>query len=710
MPGHAAHQSLQAAVAQYQAGSPRAAEKLCRQVLSRDPNNVDALNLLGGCLYHTGNLNEAIKIYQRIVALKPNLPEAHNNLGGCLQRNGRVADAISAYKTAIRLKPDFNEAKSNLAAAYFEWGKTLLAGQQTAEALEAFQQAAALKPDFIEALGKVGQCLQSLENLDGAIATFQAIIRLKPDSPEAFNNLGVALQGKRQLGEAIACFRQAVRLKPDLAEAHSNLGAALHDVGRLDEAIAPCRQAIRLAPDSARAHNNLGNALKDMGQLDEAISGFRQAIRIEPGFAEAHSNLIFTLQYHPGYDSGMIHEELGRWNRQHAEPLKKFIQPHHNNRDPERCLRIGYVSADFFDHASAYFLLPLFRHHDPRQVEMFCYSHRTYSDKVTQEMKDHVQHWRSTMGLTDAKVAAQIRADQIDILVDLKVHTAENYLVIFAHKPAPVQATWLGYPGTTGMDAIDYRLTDPYLDPPGLDDAYYSERSIRLPDTFWCYDPLTNEPAVNAPPCLETGFVTLGCLNNFCKVSDAVLTLWAQVLNAISGSHLLLMAPEGSSRRRVLDRLGREGIDPERVEFVGKQSHLAYLQTYHRIDLALDTLPYNGHTTSLDSFWMGVPVVTLVGQRVVGRAGLSQLSNLGLAELAARTPQQYVQIAADLAKDMPRLAELRRTLRARMEASPLMDAPRFARNVEAAYRQMWRNWCEQGGVRPSANRPLQSGI
>jgi len=312
-------------------------------------------------------------------------------------------------------------------------------------------------------------------------------------------------------------------------------------------------------------------------------------------------------------------------------------------------------------------------------------------------MKDHVQHWRSTVELSDAKAAAQIRDDQIDILVDLKLHTGGNRLLTFAQKPAPVQATWLGYPGTTGMDTMDYRLTDSYLDPPGLGDANYSERSIRLPDTFWCYDPLNSEPAVNALPCLEKRFVTFGCLNNFCKENEPLQRLWAQVLKRIPGSRLMLLCPEGSHRQPLLDLLQREGISPDRIELIAFRPRPQYLELYHRIDVGLDTFPYNGHTTSLDSFWMGVPVVTLVGQTVVGRAGLSQLTNLDLPEFIARTPEQYVQIATDLANDLPRLAQLRRTLRDRMQASPLMDAPRFARNIEAAYRQMWRTWCEHGG-------------
>jgi predicted O-linked N-acetylglucosamine transferase (SPINDLY family) len=726
MPDHTVRQALQAAIAQYQAGSPRAAEKLCRQVLSREPNNVDALNVLGGCLYQTGKLNEAIEVYQRIAALNPSLPEAHNNLGGCLQRNGRMVDAIAAFKTAIRLKGDFPVAKSNLAGAYFEWGKALSAGGKTAEALEAFQQAVALKPDFIEALDMIGQCLQTLENFDGAVAAFQTIIRLKPDMFEAFNNLGIALQGKGQLDEAIASFRQAIGLKPDLAQAHNNLGAALREMGQLDEAIAAhrraiqlkpeyaaayfnlgnalkdigqfdeaiglYRQAIRLTPDYAAAHNNLGNALEDIGQLDEAIAIYRQAIRLKPDGAMAHSNLVFALHYHPGYDAGMICEEARRWNQQHAEPLKKLIEPHTNDRDPDRRLRIGYVSPDFRQHCQALFTIPLLSNHDREGFEIFCYADVGRPDAVTERIRGYSHVWRSILGMTDAEVARRIREDRIDILVDLTMHMAKNRMLLFARKPPPVQAAWLAYPGTTGLSAMDYRLTDPYLDPPGLNDQFYSETTIRLPDTFWCYDPLVKELAVNPLAAQTAGHVTFGCLNNFCKVNQRVVQLWAQVLKTVPRSQFMLLCPEGSHRQRVLDILQREGINPDRIELITYRRRPQYLELYHRIDVGMDTFPYNGHTTSLDSYWMGVPVITLVGKTVVGRAGLSQLTNLGLPELIAQTPEQYVQIATDLAGDLPRLAELRRTLRGRMQASPLMDAPRFARNVEAAYRQMWRNW------------------
>jgi len=336
-------------------------------------------------------------------------------------------------------------------------------------------------------------------------------------------------------------------------------------------------------------------------------------------------------------------------------------------------------------------MLPLLACHDRDAFEIFCYAQVARSDALTERFRASAHHWRSTIGLTDKQLAAQIREDGIDILVDLALHTARSRLLVFARKPAPVQVTFAGYPGSTGLSTIDYRLSDPYLDPPDIDESVYSEQTIRLPHSFWCYDPIDGDIPVNSLPAQAHGFLTFGCLNDFRKINDAVLRLWAGVLRAVPSSRLLLLAPEGSHRQHTLDVLSREDIVHERIEFVSHQPRWKYLELYHRVDLGLDTLPYNGHTTSLDSFWMGVPVVTLVGQTIVGRAGLSQLTNLQLPELIAQTPEQYVKIATSLADDLPRLSELRSTLRARMEQSPLMDAPRFARDIEAAYRTMWQH-------------------
>jgi protein O-GlcNAc transferase len=373
--------------------------------------------------------------------------------------------------------------------------------------------------------------------------------------------------------------------------------------------------------------------------------------------------------------------------------LQQFIQPHANERDPERRLRIGYVSPDFREHVVGRFLLPLLTSHDKRAVEVFAYAHVPRPDALTESLRACTDSWRSIVGLSDAQAADLIRQDRIDILVDLTMHMDRNRLLVFARKPAPIQATYLAYCASTGLETMDYRLSDPYLDPPGMDESVYSERTIRLPETYWCYQPASETPEVSPLPALERGYVTFGCLNNFCKVSEPTLAAWAKLLRAVPRSQLLLHAHAGSHRLRVQGFLEHEGLEPARVRFTGIVPLREYFQLYHRIDIALDTFPYGGGTTTCDALWMGVPVVSLVGPTAVGRGGLSILSNVGLPELVGGKEEDYVRIGREWAGDLPRLSHLRSTLRQRMASSPLMDGPHLARNVEAAYRQMWRTWC-----------------
>jgi len=389
----------------------------------------------------------------------------------------------------------------------------------------------------------------------------------------------------------------------------------------------------------------------------------------------------------------MIRAELRRWNERHGGRLRKFIQPHGNNRDPRRRLRVGYVSPDFREHAVGRNLLPLFREHDHEQFEIFCYSHTLREDALTREFQQHAKEWRNIAGLSDAQAVEQIRKDRIDILVDLALHSANNRLLIFAHKPAPLQATYLAYCSSTGLETMDYRLSDPFMDPPSSDESHYSEQTIRLPETYWCYAPGGPTPEPSPPPIDATGYITFGCLNNFAKVPPA-LHLWAEILQRVPASRLIVHSPPGSHLDAIRQRFAGKGISSDRLEFPPRQPWAEYVQTYGRIDIGLDQFPWGGGITTCDALWMGVPVVTLVGKTAVGRGGASILSNVGVPELIARTPQEYVQIAADLSNDLPRLAELRRTLRPRMQASLLMNARRFARNIEAAYRRMWRSLCE----------------
>jgi protein O-GlcNAc transferase len=623
--------------------------------------NVQQQFKLGLFHHQAGRLAEAEKIYREILFRDPKHADATHLLGVLAGQAGRLDVAEDYFRRAIRIKPDFAAAHSNLGNALYKLGK-----------------------------------------LDDAIASHRHAIRISPDLAEAHNNLGNALKDRGQLNEATASYRQAVRIKAEYAEGHSNLGAALATADRFNEAIASYRQAIRINPGYAPAHSNLGKAFKDLGQIDQAIASYREAVRLNPGLAISHSNLLYILQFHPGYDGEMIRDELRAWNHRHGEPLRKFVRPHTNDRNPDRILRIGYVSPDFRDHVVGQNLLPLLREHDPRQAEIYCYANMVQVDSFTEQIWSHTNEWRSIAGLSDSQAADLIRRDKIDILVDLSLHTAHNRLLVFAHKSAPVQVSYLGYCSSTGLAAMDYRLSDPYMDPLDSDISLYSEKTIRLPETYWCYNPLGPTPEPSPPPVESAGHITFGCLNNFAKVSPA-LQLWAEILQNVPRSRLIVHCPADAQLDTVREPFAARGISSDRLEFPDRQPWPEYVRTYSRIDLALDPFPWGGGITTCDALWMGVPVVTLTGQTAVGRGGSSILANVGLPELIAKTPQQYVEIATSLAKDLPRLAELRRTLRARMQASPLMDAPRFARNVETAYRQMWRNWCEQ-----STNFNLQS--
>ena len=503
-----------------------------------------------------------------------------------------------------------------------------------------------------------------------------------------------------RLPQAETAFRQILALDPRSAEAHNDLGLVLTKQQRLEDAREHFALALALRPQSPEANDNLARALKNLGRIDEAIPFYRRATGLLPGDAKLHSKLIFALQYQPGLDPAVLAREFQAWHERHAAPLQRAAPPHRNDPDPERRLKVGYVSADFRQHPVSFFLYPLWRAHDARQVEVYAYASVQRPDAVTAGLKTLAAVWRDVGALSDEALAAQIRADGIDLLIDLSMHIASNRLPVFARRPAPVQVSWLAYAGTAGLPAIDYRLSDAYMDPPPAGSpALPGGEPVRLPDAWCCYHPLAETPAVADLPALRTPdrpAVTFGCLNQFAKVNPAVLRLWGRVLAAVPGSRLLLHAPgEETVHRRVRAILAESGgVDGSRIDFVPPQTRPDYLRTYGRIDLGLDPFPFNGMTTTCEALWMGVPVLTTPGQTPGARVGGSLLSAVGLGELVARSEEELVGIAAALAHDLPRLARLRATLRARMQASPLMDGPRFARHAEAAYRAVWRRWCE----------------
>jgi predicted O-linked N-acetylglucosamine transferase (SPINDLY family) len=371
-------------------------------------------------------------------------------------------------------------------------------------------------------------------------------------------------------------------------------------------------------------------------------------------------------------------------------------------------LRIGYVSPDFGDHVIAKNLLPLFRHHDRTHFEIFCYSGAVQDGQLTAELRQLATAWRSSIGVNDEVLAEIIRHDQVDILVDLSQHLAGNRLTMFCLRPAPVQVSFAGYPASAGVDAIPYRISDRFLESASADQpaefgwkvpdrptGQAPPERVFLIDSFWCYDPCSLHAEASDLPAITNGYVTFGSLNHFSKINEPLLKLWARILGAVPNSRLLLLGPPGSHRLATTEFLHRHGVIPDRIEFAERRPQPDFLALHHRLDLILDPYPYGGHSTSLDALWMGVPVVTLAGPSPVSRAGFSQLSNLGLTNLIAHSDDQYLAIATSLATNLPRLADLRRTLRQRMESSALMNAPHFARSIEAAYRAMWRDWCNQ---------------
>jgi protein O-GlcNAc transferase len=640
--------------------------------------------------HQAGRLAEAETCYRRVIATQPNQAKVHSNLGVALYDQDRLAEAVAAYRQSIDIDPDYAPAHFNLGNALRDQGKLV-------DAVAAYRAAIGINPDYAEVHSNLGNVLRNQGKLAEAIASCRQAIRVKPDLADAHSNLGNALRDQGKLAEAVASYRQAIWVNPDLADAHSNLGNVLRDQGKLAEAVASYRQAIRVNPDLADAHSNLGVALDDQGRHDEAAAAYRRAIGIKPDYAEAHSNLLFSLNYDDKSTAAHLFAAHREWGQRNGRQISRPTA-YANIREVGRRLKIGYVSPNFHRHSVACFIEPLLMGTDRQAVEVFCYAEVKQPDTVTGDLRRLADHWLVTVGLSDDELAERIRADEIDILVDLAGHTTNNRLRVFAREPAPVQVTWLGYPNTTGLEAIDYRLVDAVTDPVGEADAWASEALVRLEGGFLCYGALKDAPEPTAPPCLKTGTVTFGSFNNPTKVSAATLDVWATLLSRLPQTRLLLKGKpfaDAATRALFLASLGERGVAAERVELVAWLSDAtAHLTLYQRVDIALDPFPYNGTTTTCEALWMGVPVVTLRGDRHAGRVGASLLTQIGLTDLIANSVEEYLEIAVALARNPERLSDLRRILRPRMEASPLCDGPAFARRIETAFRTMWQRWCE----------------
>ncbi|MDA0189430.1 MAG: tetratricopeptide repeat protein, partial [Proteobacteria bacterium] len=703
----------------HHAGHPRDAIELMTRSLRINAKNPYCQNNLGEAFRALGRWDDAADCYHRALSLNPSFPEAHNNLAAVHLARGDSAAAIAASRTALALRADFAEAANNL-------GNALCKAERYREGIESYRRALELRPEFPEALNNLGNALHAERQLEEAIKAYRAALALWPDFAEAWSNLGAARRDGGQDEEAIAacqkalsiqpdhrdamlnlgrlytergwlddaetCFRQGLRNHPECTEALQELSAVLNRKGRLDESLSCCQEALRRSPDAA-AHNHLGNALRAIGRVEEALSAYRQALALAPDDHHIHSNMLHVM---PSSAAVSLQEIL----EAHRAYASRFETPHRAGWSPPpapgqsgRRLRIGYVSADFRDHAVTYFMLPILASHDKRSFEIRCYYNGRDEDDHTRLCKSLVDHWTPCAHLSDEALDVRIRQDGIDILVDLSGHTAGNRLPVFARKPAPLQVTYLGYATTTGLTAVDYRLTHELADPAGSE-GYYSEALYRLPGALWCYRPKAGMPDVTPLPADRNGYLTLGSMNSLTKISPAAMALWADVLHALPEARLLLVTvPEGSARESLQRQFAAKGIDPARLILRGRQSPEAFWATHAEIDIALDPFPYNGGTTTCETLWLGVPVVALAGEGFVSRLGHTLLTLAGLPELVAHDPAEYVRIIASLDADRKRLGQLRADLRARLANSPLRDEPQFTRQLEAAYRAMWTARC-----------------
>lgn len=582
--------------------------------------------------------------------------------------------------------------------------------------------AVAGSPDVADFHNSLGGVLGDRKRVEEAAAAFREAVRLRPDYVEAHHNLSLLLAKAGRHAEAADALAELARLSPADGPVADRLADALRRAGRLGEAVEAYARAAALDPSDLRGTWHCAACCNELGRADDAVRWLRRRVRADPRLSGVHSDLLFNQLQGAGTGPRERLAEHLRWARRHAVRFYGWatLRAHDNDRDPARRVRVGYVSADFRDHAVARFLEPVIEHHDRRRFEVFCYADVTRPDTFTRCLRGHGHAWRDIAGVPDARVAEMIRADRIDILVDLGGHTGGGgRLLVFARKPAPVQVTWLGYAATTGVSAIDYRLSDALADPPGMTEAHGVEELVRLARGAWCYRPSATAPEVAPPPALRKGHVTFGCLNRPAKVTAGAARWWAKVLEAVPGSRLRVSGPReggaGGERRKgdsLLALLEECGIDVSRVELVPRNWHDRYLANYAGIDVALDTFPYHGTTTTCDAAWMGVPTVTLAGGEHLSRVGVSLLSAVGLAEEGvARTPDEYVEKAVRLGSNPLRLAALRFELRDRMRCSALTDGRGFTRRLEEVYRGMWERWCvrEDAGSAAVAPAPRRGG-
>jgi len=625
------------------------AEAACKEILRNAPGHLDAITLLWDVSFENGSPGATVDWLLKAIAVDGGVAALHYMLGCALQAQEKVGDAFASFRRAIELDPGLAKAHNNL-------GCILEAGANPGEAEQCYREA----------------------------------VRLDPTLAHAHYNLGNLRKQQGDVEQAIASIARALAIEPGQAEWRCNLGNLKYSQLQLDAAIEDFRSAAAIEPGFHRAYVNLGAALLLAGRVEEAGTAFRKSLELQPDPA-IESWLLLMRHYRSGEDAPALYAEHRIWANRHAGMLVRATDHPPRAQDANRRMNIGYVSPDFVRHPVACFIEPVLAAHDRGKFNIFCYANAGREDEVTQRLRNQTENWRDISMLSDVQAAHRIRADGIDILVDLAGHTGGGRLLLFALKPAPVQATWIGYPNTTGLEAMDYRLSDHVADPPGLSERFHSETLVRLPKGFLCYLPPGESPDPGARPDGRDR-VTFACFNNLAKVTPQMIELWAELLRRIPGARLVLKAlglSSESARREMREQFLARGIAADRIDVrPADKAYAGHLASYRDVDIALDVFPYNGATTTCEALWMGVPVVTLAGATHVSRVGASILGSAGLPEMVARSPGEYLDIVQRLAADSNLRRALRAELRARLQSSALLDQTTFTRDLETAYRGM----------------------
>jgi predicted O-linked N-acetylglucosamine transferase (SPINDLY family) len=673
------------------AGATEAAIHSYEAALAINPADPFAAYNLGKLRYTRGSLAEAEQLLRQALQSRPGFPEAQVVLSRVLESQGNLSAAAAALETAMGMRPaDFG--------ALYLYAGVLLKQKRLDEAQGALERAIAIDPENVDANYTLATLFLARGEPGEAERLLRAVLKRDPRSVDAHAHLFDVYDSRGDLPAAAAEMEAVLRERPDWADALYNYGCVLKKLMRLTDAESAFRRALAADPGHFRAYRMLGGVLLGQCRTDEALALYRTARERCPGDFDLESAELFALNSSEQIADDELFARHTAFGTRIEQAHPPRFKPFRNVRDPERRLRIGYVSGDFCYHVVTLFTLPVVERHDRSAIEVYCYSTGGRVDEYTRQLSARADVWREVSSLSASGLADAINRDSIDILVDLGGHSGIPQLAVFAQQPAPVQATWLGYLNTTGMTRIHYRISDRHADPPGLTDRYHTETLVRLPHSQWCFRPFISVACAEMPPFVRNGHVTFGSFNQALKISRAVRRLWAEILQRVPDSRLVVLGvAEGRARDDLVTDLAGAGGERARITVLPYVSLQDYYNWFNAVDIALDTAPYSGGTTSCDALWMGVPVVTAPGSRSSSRSTASILSTAGLSEWIASGPEDYVRLAVESARDEALLAGLRKSLRERLRQSPLMDEERFVRDIENAYRYMWRNWC--GGTR-----------